>query len=146
MSTNESDKQFVDVRYAKSKEYRQVLDRILAEGKCPFCPDNFTHHTQPILNRVGTWLITRAAFPYENVLEHFLLIGEAHKEHISELTHDDMEAVRQLVVWATREFGLKGGGVAFRFGDTQYTGATVCHLHVHFIVPATPKHVNFPIG
>lgn len=38
-----------------------------------------------------------------------------------------------------------------RFGNTDYTGATVSHLHAHLIYPEVDKSkksktVNFPVG
>ena len=45
-----------------------------------------------------------------------------------------------------KKYNIKGGVLALRFGDTAYTGATVCHLHFHLIVPKKSQTVNFPIG
>lgn len=65
---------------------------------------------------------------------------------------EDLQAVQQLTAWAQAEFHLAGGGLTLRFGDTAHTGATVCHLHFHFIVPKINKKtgraqvVKFPIG
>ena len=55
-----------------------------------------------------------------------------------------------LGTWAVQKFELKGGALAMRFGETTYTGASVCHIHAHLIVPKTEKGkaltVEFPIG
>lgn len=136
----------VDPRFAKSKEYGGVIEKIASEGKCPFCPDNFKYHKNEILKKYGGWFITRSSWPYENTQEHFLIIGESHREHISDLDSEDMIEVDFLAKWATAEFKLKGGVLALRFGATEYTGATVCHLHFHLIIPQKSKTVNFPIG
>ena len=139
-------KKVVDPRFAKDEEYRQTLLKIEAEGKCPFCPDNFKYHKEPILLERDRWMITRASWPYNNHQHHFLIIGREHKEHISQLNISDWVAVNELANWAVEEFELKGGALALRFGNSEYTGATVTHLHFHFIVPQLGKVVNFPIG
>jgi ATP adenylyltransferase len=139
-------KKVVDPRFAKSAEYKAVISAIKKEGECPFCPSNFKYHKHPILKRAHDWFISKSSWPYENAKHHFILLKVFHREHIKELSYDDMNGVLALTQWATKEFGLKGGALAMRFGDTAYTGATVCHLHFHLIVPKKGKTVNFPIG
>ncbi len=139
-------KRVVNTRFAKGQGYLEVLESIEAKGKCPFCPDNFKYHKHPTLKDDDKWLLTRCSWPYKNTKEHFLIISKIHKEYFSDLSNDDMKSVRLLVDWATKEFDLKGGAIALRFGDTEHTGATVCHLHFHLIVPEVGKTVNFPIG
>ena len=136
----------VDPKYAKSGEYRKVIETIKKQGKCPFCPDNFKYHKHPILKRHGRWFLTKISWPYKNNKFHFIIIGDKHRENISELTAIDMKNILFLVKWAVAEFKIKGGAMAMRFGETSYTGATVCHLHAHLIVPLKGKTVNFPIG
>lgn len=136
----------VNPEFAKDEEYQRVLQEILTKGKCPFCPEYFLYHKHPILFQIGEWKITRISWPYENARDHFLILGDAHKESFLELTQEDLEIVRQLVIWAVIEFSLPGGALTLRFGDPRYTGATVRHLHFHLIVPKLETTVNFPIG
>ena len=128
-------KKVVDVRYAKSAEYRKVLREIADHGRCPFCPGNFKHHKNAILRRSGNWFITRNSWSYPKAEHHFMVIGLKHKESIFELSNSDLGNILHLMKWAAREFNIPGGAFAMRFGDTTYTGATVCHLHCHLIVP-----------
>lgn len=143
---------FVDRRHAKSDQYARDLAEIQAQGVCPLCPDVFPGkwHTNPILNTIGSWLITRNMHPYPNAQEHFLIVGERHIENITELLPDDLAAIHQLACWATLEFHLPGGLLALRFGNTEFTGATVKHLHAHLVVPAEidgqVQVVNIPVG
>lgn len=64
----------------------------------------------------------------------------------------DMADILKLAHWAEKKYQIVGGGLAMRFGATRYTGATVCHLHAHLIVPTIDprsgraKTVLFPIG
>lgn len=139
-------KKVVDPRFAKEKDYRDVLKTIETKEKCPFCPDNFQYHKHPVLKKYGKWFITKISWPYENNKFHFIIIREKHRENVSELTASDMGDILFLAKWAVNKFKIKGGAIAMRFGETSYTGATVCHLHAHLIVPKKGKTVNFPIG
>lgn len=145
-------KQVVDPTYAKFKEYRQVIETIADKGKCPFCPENFKYHKNPILKEEPNWFVTKNSWPYKHCQYHFLILCRQHKENFSQLTVSDLKQVQQLVNWTIAKFKIKGGGLTFRFGETKYTGATVCHLHFHLIVPQLDKKkqraqtVTFPIG
>ena len=145
-------KKVVDARFAKSKEYRAVINQIADEAKCPFCPDNFRYHKKPILKRLGNWFITSSTWPYKDTKHHFLIIGTRHKERLRELTPADWKSIIALVNDVVRKNKIRGGAIAMRFGETAYTGATVCHLHMHLIVPElqrgkrVAKTVMFPVG
>ncbi len=142
--------QFVDPRYAKGTDYGKVLNQIQTAGVCPFCPDTFKWHTKPILQRTLGWLITRNMNPYAGTREHFLIVGKKHVENILDLSPRDMTAILRLAQWAVVEYQLPGALLAMRFGDKEFTGATVTHLHAHLIVPEKIDDrvtvVNFPIG
>jgi len=152
MSGSEHKKKVVDSRFAKSAEYGDVIKTIETKGECPFCPDNFIYHKEPILKREGGWFLTRNSWPYANARHHFLVICETHKEKLDELTDKDWQSLAFLFKWAISEYQIEGGGLAMRFGETTYTGATVCHLHAHLIVPelntktGMAETVQFPIG
>ncbi|MBI2590226.1 HIT domain-containing protein [Candidatus Berkelbacteria bacterium] len=146
-------KQVVDPHYAtRNSEYQQVIATINKEARCPFCSDNFKYHKKPILREFKGWMITESSWPYPKTQLHLLLIAKAHHERLGELSDADWQAIGQLVAWAEKKFGLPGGALALRFGETRYTGATVCHLHAHIIVPTVDKITNratpviFPIG
>lgn len=140
-------KKVVDIRFARRyKGYHKVIKTIEKEGKCPFCPGNFKYHKHPILKKQRDWFITKISWSYKNTGFHFIIIGKKHKEKISELSGSDMKDILFLAQWTAKKYNIKGGAIAMRFGKTDYTGATVCHLHAHFIVPKKRKTVNFPIG
>lgn len=144
-------KKVVNKTYAKGKgEYENVISSIEKKGKCPFCPDNFKYHKEPILQKKNGWILTKNSWPYKNAEHHFIIIGEKHKEDFSELKESDFKSVKELTNWAIKKYKIKGGALTVRFGDTDHTGATVCHLHFHLISPklikGKAKAVYFPIG
>lgn len=140
----------VNPRNARRKKYKGIINEILSEGVCPFCPETFKWHTKPILKYNGPWFVTENFNPYKNSKFHFLIISKKHKEKLSELTMRDWKSILELIGWTLKKFKIKGGGITMRFGDTLYTGATVKHLHAHLIVPVVkngkPFPVYFPIG
>jgi len=145
-------KKVVNKRFAQGRgEYEKVIDSIASENKCPFCIENFKYHKNPIIKKIENWFITKNSWPYKNSKYHFLVINTKHKENFDELNKRDWESLRLLTVWVIKKYKLKGGAIALRFGDTDYTGASVCHIHAHIIYPKLNKNrktktVIFPVG
>ena len=144
-------KTVVSVKNARKGEYKQIIEKILKKGKCPFCPENFLYHKKPILKKKKNWFLTKDSWPYKNSKYHFLIIGTKHKEKFSQLTKKDFEEVSELANFAIAKYKIRGGAVAVRFGDTDFTGASVSHLHFHIITPQrktknSTQKVLFPIG
>ncbi|MBI3630829.1 MAG: HIT domain-containing protein [Candidatus Sungbacteria bacterium] len=133
-------KKFVNIAGAKDRpRYESTLKQIARSGVCPFCPATMRWHTKPILKRYRGWLITENISVYANAQHHFLIIGRSHKENLEELASRDWNAISFLFNWAIKKFNIKGGGIAMRFGEPAYTGATVRHLHMHLISPHLKK-------
>lgn len=137
----------VDPRHARRKDYRRFLLEAEREELCPFCPEGLRRHPNPILHRSRAWFITKAAWRYRKAVRHFLIISRRHKEDVLELSGRDFAEIKRLMHWVITHLNIKGGGIALRFGDTRFTGATIRHLHFHFLVPRpgeTP--IRFEIG
>jgi ATP adenylyltransferase len=143
---------FVNIKNARKGEYKQVIEEIALTGKCPFCKENFKYHKKPIIKRKNDWLLTKVSWPYKNTNCHLIILGEKHRENILQLKNKDIEDVFFLAKFAIKKYKIKGGALAVRFGNTEYTGASVSHLHFHLISPEINKKtkksktVNFPVG
>jgi diadenosine tetraphosphate (Ap4A) HIT family hydrolase len=113
-----------------NRTYSKVIDQIVKDGVCPFCPDFLEkYHKKPILHDGEFWVLTENMYPYEGTSQHLLLI---HKDHIQDFTEVSAKAWAELqtvVRKALEDRGIKGGTLLFRFGDTRFTGASVTHLH-----------------
>lgn len=141
----------VNPRFAKTGEYRGVIDTIATIGQCPFCPENFRYHKKPILKKLNGWFITENSWPYKNSQKHLLIISLKHKENLAELNTKDIDSILRLGKWAVKKYEIRGGALTMRFGESDFTGATVSHIHAHLIYPAKgrgahAKTVVFPIG
>lgn len=126
----------VDLDNARVDEQRQVMQEIMQADHCPFCSENFEkYNKQPILRAGKYWFVTNNQWPYAFTKLHLLFI---YKTHVTHLTEIDPEAGRELIElaqWAQAEYAVPGGGLAMRFGDTDYSAGSVSHLHAQFLVP-----------
>lgn len=134
----------VNLDNARLEEQRQTMEEIMTEGNCPFCMDQVLKwHKEPMLRSGNYWLLTTNQWPYEEAATHLLLIAKVHAERLAELPPAAGEELIGMVQWAEQKFGSQGGGLAMRFGDTALNGATVAHLHVHFLLPRHPESPGF---
>lgn len=142
---------FVDIENARLDEQRQVMEKIIAEGHCPFCLENLQlYHKKPFLKKGTYWWVTENQWPYENTKHHFLAIYTQHAEKLSDIQPEAGQELLQLFAEIETEFTLPGGGFAMRFGDTNYSAGTINHIHAQLIQPEIEKPdfkpVRFKIG
>lgn len=127
---------FVDLDNARLEEQRDVMKKIVAEGHCPFCLENlFTYHKRPLIKEGTYWVVTENQWPYENTKQHLLAIHKQHAESLSELTAEAGAELFQFLSELEQERAFPGGGVAMRFGQTNYSAGTVNHIHAQIFVP-----------
>ena len=128
--------QSVDLRNAEivpREDYVQVIQRIIDEGKCPFCRENLErHHTKPIIED-GAWIVTENAWPYEGTQRQFLLINRRHIADVNDLMLNEQIAFFAAIKRLANRYGLEGYTLLWRSGATNITGASVSHLHAHVI-------------
>ncbi len=128
---------FVDIENARYDDQREEMQKIIDAGHCPFCMENFhLYHKQPTLKEGQYWLITSNQWPYDHTELHLLAILKYHAETISELKPEAGAELFQLFGEIEKEKNIPGGGIAFRFGDTNYSAGSVKHLHAQLIIPA----------
>jgi diadenosine tetraphosphate (Ap4A) HIT family hydrolase len=128
--------QFADADNARKEDQKQVMQEILAAEHCPFCPEQLAkYHHQPNLKDGQYWIITPNQWPYDNTQYHWLAILKEHKERFNELTAAESAELFQLLGELEAEYGIVGGGLGIRFGDTDYSAGTVRHLHAQYIIP-----------
>jgi diadenosine tetraphosphate (Ap4A) HIT family hydrolase len=114
------------------------MEEIERQGHCPFCRENLAkYHKNPILRQGEYWLLTENQWPYKKVKHQLLAIHKTHIEHISELDPKAGAELIEMFADEAKTRGIKGGGIAIRFGsseDGDY-GSTVTHIHAHLIEP-----------
>lgn len=149
---NRGKKEVVNPDFARTKEYRNVLNIFKKAGDCPFCKEAFKTLKKPVLKKEKGWFVTANSWPYKKSKYHFLIISEKHKENIDDFSISDFKAIFNLINWLIKKYKIKGGALALRFGEPDFNGSTVRHSHFHLISPDINKKtkkaeiVNFPIG
>lgn len=131
-----SDAPFVDLQNARYDDQRAVMQEIVGAAHCPFCSENLKkYHKQPIIIEGEYWLVTPNQWPYNHTRVHLLLILKEHVETLTDLPPQAGAELVKLSAELCEKYNVAGGGLALRFGDTNYSAGTVKHLHVQFIVP-----------
>ncbi len=134
------DKSFVNLNNARLDEQRRVMQDIVENQECPFCPEYIDkYHKQKTLREGKHWRITKNQWPYKYTDIHLLAIANYHAEKLSDLKKGAFDELQEHMVWAEKEFKINTGGIGIRFGDMSGSGATVNHLHAHLIVPSADK-------
>lgn len=122
----------------RREDQRQVMEEIKEAGHCPFCRENLeTYHKNPILKEGDFWILTDNQWPYEKINHQLLAIYKTHIEHIVDMDPQAGEELFEMFQEIARERGIRGGGVALRFGSSEEGnyGSSVRHLHAHLIEP-----------
>lgn len=127
---------FININNARKADQIEVMGKIAENGHCPFCKENLkNYHKQPILEEGKYWFVTTNQWPYKHTKHHFMLI---YKEHAVRLADLDDEAGKELFILIKKlekEYHFEGGGLAIRFGDTDFSAGSVNHLHAQLVVP-----------
>ncbi len=126
--------------------YKKVIEQIQNDKVCPFCPDQLEkYHKNPIIKKSEYWTLTTNMYPYKNAKFHFLLILKSHKNNTRELSKEEWAELHTHTNWLVDEYKLYGGTLMMRCGDTSHTGASVTHLHAHFVSPDFDNPEREPI-
>lgn len=131
-----NDTTYVDVDNSRLPDQREQMDIIAKNNHCPFCAENLVkYHPLPTLKLGKHWLVTENQWPYDHTKHHFLLITREHKVSPIELTPEAAAELIELTNWLITEYNIPGGGLAMRFGDSNYSAGSVTHLHAQLIQP-----------
>lgn len=133
---------------ARTKLQIENMQKIEAEGFCPFCPEHMKkYHTPPIIRTGKHWYVTPNMYPYDNTSHHFLFITNEHIGDSKDLSPHAWAELQEHLNWTIEEHKIVGGTLLMRSGDMSKTGSTVHHLHAQFIVGSSPdKPVMTRVG
>lgn len=138
-------KLFVELQHSRSLEQTNVMERIAKRGECPFCIENLQkEHTLPIEEK-KYWIVTENQYPYAQAKKHILIISKKHAERLEDLSLSAFKQLGTIVKELERLYMVESGALCMRFGNPQFNGGTVNHLHFHFIVPKKPEEGSEPL-
>jgi diadenosine tetraphosphate (Ap4A) HIT family hydrolase len=108
------------------------MRRLEGEGVCLFCPEYLS--TSPeVLHRTAGWTVVPNRYPYRETRLHLLLVPDEHVTDMAELSELAQRDFWAVLRWAKLHYGLAHYGLAARNGDSEYTGGTIRHLHIHLL-------------
>ncbi len=119
--------------------YRGQLEAAARSGNCIFCGKRI--QKIGVLYETRHWLIRHNQFPEkdsggQNPEYHFLIISKTHLPNdCNILSGQHRTEIDELTRWARDTFKIYGGGLIHRTGDPIWSGTTILHFHIHFIVP-----------
>lgn len=129
-------------RFASQKARMEECVRL---GICPFCWENLAKwHDAPTEKQGKFWVITRNDHPYTGAKYHFLAIYRDHISSISELASGAGDELLLLFSEFCEKNGIRGATIVMRFGEMNYTGATIFHLHAHIVSGVSREDVPEP--
>lgn len=133
----------VNMRHVRTEDQRELYERIQGARVCSFCEDfcrgeTPTFHPLPIIRDLKYWALTKCYPAIEGAREHFLVVSkhldqEGRHPLFPILPPEAWAELGELINWTIDEYRLPAGAFFFRFGDTDYTGASVSHLHCQII-------------
>jgi ATP adenylyltransferase len=135
---------FVNTKNSRpGDKYEDVIKKIAEQKVCPFCPDQLKNfHKNPILIDGNFWLTTDNMYPYPNTKNHIIFIHKTHIENVNEISAPAWQELHSQITEISAKRNIAGGSVLLRFGDTDYTGASVTHLHAH-IIQSDPQNGKY---
>lgn len=140
------DTTYVNMAHAREAYQRETMERITKDGVCPFCREYLMeYHTEPILHETPHWVLTKNFAPYKGALHHLLFIAQVHCTAPWELQEEAWADLQKVLAWAREKFALPGGTLLMRWGDSEYTGASVVHLHAQLISGVSRTEGDGPI-
>ena len=151
MSNNQQFTPNLDLDNARWPDQIAAMQKSLDNHESPFLLNNLDkYHHLPVIKKGEWWYITANQWPYEHTKLHFLIIATHYWTKIEQITPRAACEALSLAKWLIQEYKIPGGAWCIRFGDSNYSGATIDHLHWQFMVPdlTAPDYdrVHFSIG
>lgn len=148
---------------ARTPEQHAEMVALEAAGICIFCPSSYSYpksedeprevlldypdgpsYKKQVLLANGTWAILRNEYPYDGTKEHALLVPSEHVTRMDQLSSRSQAGFWEILDGAAMMFGRNYYVLGARNGDMRYTGATIAHLHIQFIV-GDPDNQGEPV-
>lgn len=141
----------LDLDNARHQDQKDKMKQYLEAGTSPFFADKIVEDGyQTIVKQGKYWYITQNRWPYEHTKYHYLIIANQYWTTLDEVTPAASAEVIPLTNWLAHHLNVAGGAICLRFGDSNYSGGTIDHLHWQFIIPDLEapdyERVRFSIG
>ena len=135
--------------HARTDEQRRHMEDLEEAGICVFCPEHFEeHHREPVEITGEHWYVTKNDFPYVGTAAHYLIVAREHVKSFDELPDEAGAELWSLKRQLKERLAPAAEAMVERSGAMRYNGASVAHLHVHFVAldPEPEKTVRFRVS
>jgi diadenosine tetraphosphate (Ap4A) HIT family hydrolase len=125
----------VELGNAREAKQREKMIRHKEKGICHFCPEGLVEHQSPVIYQGINWFITANDYPYAGAVHHYLIVSKRHIVTVTDLHPAEFSELMLLIIpWIQEHLNVAGYSLVVRNGKMTLTGATLDHLHVHFVV------------
>lgn len=124
----------MNMHNAREKQQLERMHQLKKERRCFFCDNNYDWvGASPALYTSPYWYIKKNDYPYKGSIHHYLIVPMLHVTTLSEITPRAWKDLHIALAWLEKKLKPKGYSVFVRSGNMYYTGATIDHLHFHFL-------------
>ena len=125
---------------ARNPEQLKRMGKLRKDIGCFFCNENYLKvDASPAIKTLKHWYIKKNDYPYEGSAHHYLIASKKHVTKIVDITSSAWIELPKAIRWLEHNLKTKGESIFVRSGDMRYTGATLDHLHFHFLVGGQKK-------
>jgi ATP adenylyltransferase len=123
-----------DLDAARAEDQRRYMERLESDGICIFCPEHVAEfHPEPVEFTGEHWFVTRNAYPYRGTAAHYLIVARRHVSSFDELPDDAGAELWAIKRRLKAQLEPAATATVERSGRMQLNGASVAHLHTHFV-------------
>ena len=79
-------------------------------------------------------MVSENMSPYAGTKLHLIIVYKEHAIMPGEIKPEAYAELSEIFKWAEKKYKLKAGSFFMRFGDTCYTGGSVNHAHIQFLL------------
>lgn len=134
-----------DISNTRDDLMRQRMLLLSERGHCFFCPEGQELFEKEKLHEGVYWYISESDSPYKGSVTHVMAVPKRHITLPEELTANELvELMHEMIPWMKENLNMSGISGVFRFGNTKITGATLHHLHFHFITGVERSNKDHP--
>ncbi|MCA9367364.1 HIT domain-containing protein [Candidatus Kaiserbacteria bacterium] len=120
--------------HVREPAQREQMEKLQAAGICLLCPEHITtYHREPIEQDSDWWMVTKNDFPYKGTKVHYLFVYKPHTANVANITPEAWADLGAQITLLQKRLQIPGGAFFMRFGDTDYNGSSITHLHAHVI-------------
>lgn len=130
----------------REEEQRQIMEELARTGECFLCQEVIARVAKKYpgvatlsVHEGNHWFIKNNDFPYSGTKLHVLVVPKRHVTELEDLSGEEFLELQQMFTWINKKYDVEGASMFLRYGNMNYNGATLSHIHFHILHGAS-KH------